>query len=83
MLRSRISGVLTPFHRRCADALPDDAADHELRTRRCGTRCCDMALPSPEQEVWRYSRIAELDLAGFAPAGVRTTGHRSGAAARR
>ena len=32
-----------------------------------------MALPSPEQEVWRYSRIDELDLAGFAPAGVRTT----------
>jgi len=32
-----------------------------------------MAVPSPELEVWRYSRIAELDLANFTPAAVRTT----------
>ena len=32
-----------------------------------------MAVPSPELEVWRYSRIAELDLAAFTPAPVRTT----------
>ena len=30
-------------------------------------------LPSPEQEVWRYSRIAELDLASFGPRPVLTT----------
>ncbi len=24
-------------------------------------------LPSPEEEIWRYSRIDELDLAGFEP----------------
>lgn len=30
-------------------------------------------LPSPEQEVWRYSRIAELDLAAFSPGSVRTS----------
>ena len=32
-----------------------------------------MAVPSPESEVWRYSRIAELDLATYTPAAVRTT----------
>ena len=32
-----------------------------------------MALPSAEQEVWRYSRIGELDLASFTPAAVRST----------
>ncbi|MEQ1873033.1 MAG: SufD family Fe-S cluster assembly protein [Ilumatobacteraceae bacterium] len=32
-----------------------------------------IVLPSPEQEVWRYSRIGELDLAKFTPAEVRTT----------
>jgi Fe-S cluster assembly protein SufD len=31
------------------------------------------SLPSTESEVWRYSRIAELDLASFAPAPLRTT----------
>ena len=25
-------------------------------------------LPSPEEEVWRYSRIAELDLDAYTPA---------------
>jgi len=30
-------------------------------------------LPSPESEVWRYSRIAELDLAAFTPAPLTTT----------
>ncbi len=32
-----------------------------------------MQLPSPESEVWRYSRIAELDLAAFTPAPLTTT----------
>jgi Fe-S cluster assembly protein SufD len=31
------------------------------------------ALPSAEQEVWRYSRIGELDLAAFTPDVVRST----------
>ncbi len=31
------------------------------------------ALPSAEQEVWRYSRIGELDLGAFTPAAVHTT----------
>ena len=29
-------------------------------------------LPSAEEEIWRYSRIAELDLAAYAPAPART-----------
>lgn len=33
----------------------------------------EVVLPSAEQEVWRYSRIAELDLAAFTPAVVNTT----------
>lgn len=31
-----------------------------------------LALPSAEQEVWRYSRIGELDLAAFTPAPVHS-----------
>jgi Fe-S cluster assembly protein SufD len=30
-------------------------------------------LPSPESEVWRYSRIAELDLGAFRPVPLTTT----------
>ena len=32
-----------------------------------------MQLPSPESEVWRYSRIGELDLAAFAPSPLTTS----------
>ncbi len=32
-----------------------------------------VVLPSTESEVWRYSRIAELDLAAFAPAPLNTS----------
>ena len=31
------------------------------------------SLPSTESEVWRYSRIAELDLAAYSPAPLHTT----------
>jgi len=55
-----------------AAAIPADAPDHDLRAA-AATRAAGMALPSPEQEVWRYSRIAELRLANFEPAAVRTT----------
>ena len=36
-------------------------------------RLSNAQLPSPESEVWRYSRIAELNLASFAPGEVHTT----------
>src|SRR6185503_17993831 len=40
-----------------------------LRDRRvaAATEAADLALPSVEEEVWRYSRIDELDLDDFAP----------------
>jgi Fe-S cluster assembly protein SufD len=31
------------------------------------------SVPSPEEEIWRYSRIADLDLAAFAPAPITAT----------
>jgi Fe-S cluster assembly protein SufD len=36
-------------------------------------RLSSAQLPSPELEVWRYSRIAELDLASYVPGTVTTT----------
>ncbi len=33
----------------------------------------DSTLPSTEEEIWRYSRIDELDLDDFAPAGAEPT----------
>jgi len=55
-----------------------------LRERRfaAATRAVDEPLPSVDEEVWRYSRIDELDLAGFAPATGESSGSvPSGAAA--
>lgn len=37
------------------------------------------ALPTTDEEIWRYSRIDELDLAGFVPAGPSTADAGSGA----
>ena len=34
-----------------------------------------MSLPTAEQEVWRYSRIGELQLDRFHPAATSTTVH--------
>ena len=31
-----------------------------------------VTMPSTDEEIWRYSRIGELDLASFAPGAVRT-----------
>ena len=31
-----------------------------------------LALPSAEEEIWRYSRIGELDMSQFTPGTVRT-----------
>lgn len=55
------------------DAVPAlDAPDHAQREA-AAERAAVMPMPTPEEEVWRYSRIAELDLARFTPAVVRTT----------
>ena len=55
-----------------SDAIDVDAPDQALRLA-AAERAAAMAVPSPESEVWRYSRIAELDLATYPPAAVRTT----------
>ena len=55
-----------------SDAIDADAPDRALRLA-AAERAAAMALPSPELEVWRYSRIADLDLANYAPAVVRTS----------
>ena len=54
------------------DAIAADAPDRALRLA-AADRAAAMAAPSAEQEVWRYSRIGELDLAAYAPTSVRST----------
>jgi Fe-S cluster assembly protein SufD len=54
------------------DAIAADAPDRDLRLA-AAERAANLPVPTAEQEVWRYSRIGELDLAAFAPAPVRTT----------
>lgn len=49
-----------------ADALPGPEWLRSRR-RRAAERTADATLPSPDEEVWRYSRIAALDLDAFAP----------------
>ncbi len=58
---------MTAFSVDAALALP---GPEWLRDRRAAAaeRFAGAALPSAEEEVWRYSRIAELDLAAFTPA---------------
>ncbi len=53
-------------------AIETDAPDREARLA-AAERAAGMALPSAEQEVWRYSRIGDLDLGAFTPAAVRST----------
>ena len=73
-MRSRIPGV--PASTSTAvpryEAIAADAPDRDLRLA-AAERAATMALPSAELEVWRYSRIGELDLAAFTPAAVQST----------
>ena len=48
----------------------DAASPDRARRVAAAERALAMDLPSAEQEVWRYSRIGELDLARFVPTGV-------------
>ncbi len=43
----------------------------ELRTA-AAERFAAAAMPTPDEEIWRYSRITELDLDRFAPVGTAT-----------
>src|SRR4051794_13985622 len=53
-----------------ADAARALAGPDWLKTRRASAaeRFASTPLPSTEEEVWRYSRISELDLDAYAPA---------------
>jgi Fe-S cluster assembly protein SufD len=48
-----------------------DSADQERKA--AAERAQAMPVPTPEQEVWRYSRIGELDLDRFHPVSPTTT----------
>lgn len=49
-------------------------ADADLESRLAAAeRAADLSVPSPDEEVWRYSRIAELDLDRFTPGHASTT----------
>ena len=50
-----------------------DPADQERRA--AAERAGSMDMPTTEQEVWRYSRIGELQLDRFHPAAASTTVH--------
>ena len=50
-----------------------DPADQERRA--AAERAQSMDMPTAEQEVWRYSRIGELQLDRFHPAAASTTVH--------
>jgi Fe-S cluster assembly protein SufD len=64
---------VTPFS---ADAAAALVGPDWLRARRAAAldRFSATALPSPEEELWRYSRVAELDLDRYAPALEPPTG---------
>jgi Fe-S cluster assembly protein SufD len=53
-------------------AIDADAPDREQRLA-AAERAAAMPLPTAEQEVWRYSRIGELDLREFRTMPVRST----------
>lgn len=53
-----------------ADTAAASAGPDWLRARRASAAdaVADRPLPSPEEEVWRYSRVGDLDLAEWTPA---------------
>lgn len=55
-----------------ARALSAEAPDLAKRLA-AAERAAGAPFPSPDEEIWRYSRIAELDLERFTPARASTT----------
>lgn len=54
------------------DAFDADLPDRPARLA-AAERAAALPVPTAEQEVWRYSRIGELDVASFTPAAPHTT----------
>jgi Fe-S cluster assembly protein SufD len=48
------------------------ASDVDARSA-AAERAASMSMPTPEEEVWRYSRIGELDLDRYTPGRAQTT----------
>jgi Fe-S cluster assembly protein SufD len=63
---------LSTFTPDAARALGGPAWLREIRAA-AAERFASAGLPSTEEEIWRYSRIAELDLDAFAPGAATTT----------
>jgi Fe-S cluster assembly protein SufD len=68
---SRVRSPLSTFS---ADAIAGLAGPAGLASRRADAaeRFAGASLPTTEEEVWRYSRVDELDLDGFIPGAVAT-----------
>jgi Fe-S cluster assembly protein SufD len=64
--------IAVPDLRSAVAGLFPHAGDRSLRAA-AADRAASMPMPTPEQEVWRYSRIDELELAGLEPGLVDTT----------
>lgn len=60
------------FHPDAARALPGPSWLKAVRLA-AAERAAAAPFPSAEEEIWRYSRIAELDLEAFTPGAARTT----------
>lgn len=65
----------SPLSTFSADAIAGLTGPAGLAARRAeaAARFVGTGLPTSEEEVWRYSRIDELDLDGFRPGAVATT----------
>ena len=66
MMGSRRGIALKAFTADVSAGLPGPEWLSEIR-RKAFEGLEDVDPPSPDEEVWRYSRIADLDLDGFAP----------------
>ena len=63
----------SPLSTFSVDAVAALAGPEGLAQRRTAERFAGAPLPSTEEEVWRYSRIDELDLDRFQPGPVTST----------
>ena len=60
---------MNSFTSTVADLLP--GPDWQVEARRHALQAADgLAVPSPDEEAWRYSRIGELQLDNYHPQGA-------------
>jgi Fe-S cluster assembly protein SufD len=68
MVEFRLVPTLTPDRARSLST----RADLQSRRAAAAERAASLALPSPDEEIWRYSRIGELDLERYTPGAARS-----------